>query len=350
MCDWRPVRQRHRPFLLDVAVGEIDQLDERVVGCKHPLGLRHLADLTVIAFDAVGHINKPADFPCILKIATRVGPVFPPGANYYRIFSVPFHGKVLRFRFRLLESRRPVYKLQVGKELFPVLACDILERVADLVYDAELYIRIGEHGVYRFGESLQAVDAGDKDVLDSAVLEVGKHSEPEVRALALGHVHSEQVLEPVAVHAEDIVDGPRHGGPFLVLHLVMDCIQPDDRIHVFEAAVAPGLDFRPDLVRDAADGFRGDGASVVFLDELGDVAGALPCGVQADNLVGKAFRKDGFALLDDFWLEGAVPVPRGFDFDGAVLARDGPCRRCPCFPQDDCPFRHRGPCSGTPRA
>ena len=38
---------------------------------------------------------------------------------------------------------------------------------------AKLHIRFGEHGVYRVREALQAVDAGDKDVLDSAILEVG---------------------------------------------------------------------------------------------------------------------------------------------------------------------------------
>ena len=135
-------------------------------------------------------------------------------------------------------------------------------------------------------------------------------------------VHSQKILEPVAVNAENVVDGAGHDSALLVLHLVVDGVEPDDRIDILETAVAPGLDFRPDLVRNVAYGFRRDGASVVFLDEAADVPGTLALGIQADNLVGQAFRRDGFALLDDLGFEGAVPVPRGFDFHGAVLALD----------------------------
>lgn len=266
----------------------------------------------MIAFDGVGRVNKPADFLGILKIAAQVGPVLLPGTDHDRVFLVPFCSKVFKFHFCLFKRLRLVYKLQVGKELLLVLARDILERVPNLVHYAKLHIRFGEHGVYCVREALQAVDAGDKDVLDSAILEVGKHTEPEVRPLTLRDVRSKKILAPVAINAENVVDGTGHDSAFLVLHLVMDGVEPDDRIDVFEAAVAPGLDFRPDLVRDVAYGFCGDGAAVVFLDKAADVTGALPCGVQADNLVGQAFCENCFALLELFLGLGHYRVKSSF--------------------------------------
>ena len=102
----------------------------------------------------------------------------------------------------------------------------------------------------------------------------------------------------------------------------MDGIEPNDRIDVFETAVAPSLNLGLYLVRDMAYGFCKDGTVVIFLDKAADVPGTLALGIQADNLVGQAFRKDGFALLNHFRFKGTVPVSRGFDFHGAVLALD----------------------------
>lgn len=134
----------------------------------------------MVPLDGVGRINKPADILGILKIAAQVGPVLLPGTNHNRIFFVPLRRKVSEFHFSLFKGLCLVYELQVGKELPLVLARDILERVPDLVYYAQLHIRLREHGVYRVREAFQAVDTCDQYVLDAAVLEVGKHAEPEV--------------------------------------------------------------------------------------------------------------------------------------------------------------------------
>lgn len=99
-------------------------------------------------------------------------------------------------------------------------------------------------------------------------------------------------------------------------------VVPDNWIDVFEASVASELDLWLDLVRDVAYCFRGDGAFVLFLDELAYVTGTLPCSVQVDNLVGQAFSKDGFVFLDNFGPRGAVPASRGVDFYGTILALD----------------------------
>ena len=107
----------------------------------------------MIAFDGVGRVNKLADFLGILKITTQVRPVFLPGTNDYRIFLVPFRGKIFKFHFSLFKRLRLVYKYQVGEELLLVFACDILERVPNLVYYAKLNVRFGEHRAYRVREA-----------------------------------------------------------------------------------------------------------------------------------------------------------------------------------------------------
>jgi hypothetical protein len=70
---------------------------------------------------------------------------------------------------------------------------DVLEAVADQVDDARLHDRLGEDRLDRLGESLQAVDAADQDVLHAALLELGEDLHPELRALGLLKPHPEHV-------------------------------------------------------------------------------------------------------------------------------------------------------------
>lgn len=69
----------------------------------------------------------------------------------------------------------------------------------------------------------------------------------------------------------------------------MDGVKPDDWVNIFETAAAPGLDLGPYAVRDVADSFCRHGASVVVLDELADVTGALAGRIEADDLVRESF-------------------------------------------------------------
>ena len=192
----------------------------------------------MVTLDGVGRVNKPADILGILKMAAQVGSVLLPGTDHNRIFFIPLRSKAFEFHYSLFKGLCLVYELQVGKELLLVLARDILERVSNLVHYAQLHVRLWEHGVYRVREAFQAVDARDQYVLDAAVLEVGKHAEPEVSPLALRDVHSQKILEPVAVNAENVVDGAGHDSALRVLHLVVDGVEPDDRIDILETAVA----------------------------------------------------------------------------------------------------------------
>jgi hypothetical protein len=58
---------------------------------------------------------------------------------------------------------------QVARDLLAVLFGDEAHGVADQVHDARLNPRVGEDGLDGLGEALEAVDAGDQDVLDAAL-------------------------------------------------------------------------------------------------------------------------------------------------------------------------------------
>ena len=57
---------------------------------------------------------------------------------------------------------------QRGGDLLEVAVVDVAQRRADEVHDAGLHPGLGEGRLDRVGEALQAVDAGDQDVLDAA--------------------------------------------------------------------------------------------------------------------------------------------------------------------------------------
>ena len=90
-----------------------------------------------------------------------------------------------------------------------MLAAHIPHGVAYLVHYAELYGSVGEHAADGIREALEPVDTAYHDVLNATVLQVCKHLQPEVRALALRNIHAEQVFATLLVNTQDVVYRPR---------------------------------------------------------------------------------------------------------------------------------------------
>ena len=67
--------------------------------------------------------------------------------------------------------------------------------------------RIGEHGGNRLGETLQAVDDGDQDVTEVAVLQLVHDAQPELGALGLLDPDTEDLFRPISKDTERDVDG-----------------------------------------------------------------------------------------------------------------------------------------------
>jgi len=135
------------------------------------------------------------------------------------------------------------------------------------VHHAELYLCLRVDGLYRLGEALQAIYAGDEDVLHSAVLQFGDDLHPELRALGFSGPHAEHFFQAVEVDPKGDIDGLVHDPP-LALDLHLKCIEVEDRIDGVEWAVkAAGLvDFRfHDLRHTAATRMADAGADAFTL-------------------------------------------------------------------------------------
>lgn len=55
-----------------------------------------------------------------------------------------------------------------------ILGGYVLERIAYLVYDAQLYVRLGEYAQDGIGKALEVVRTGYQYVLEPTVVQVGK--------------------------------------------------------------------------------------------------------------------------------------------------------------------------------
>ncbi len=73
---------------------------------------------------------------------------------------------------------------------------------SDGVHDAQLHLRFGKHRLDSFGKALQAVNAGDEDILDSPVLQLRHDLKPELRALGLTEPDAEHVFIARERHAD----------------------------------------------------------------------------------------------------------------------------------------------------
>jgi hypothetical protein len=95
-----------------------------------------------------------------------------------------------------------VDRLEISRDLLALAARDEAQAVTDQMDDARLHPRLGEHRLDRLREPFEPVDAGDQDVLDSALFEVGQDLQPELGALVFLEPHPEYVAPPVDVDTE----------------------------------------------------------------------------------------------------------------------------------------------------
>ena len=80
-------------------------------------------------------------------------------------------------------------------------------RIADEMNDAGLHDRRRKHGGDRLGKSLQAIDDGNQNVLDAAVLEFGHYAQPEFSAFRGLDPKAQDVLGSFRRDAKRNIDG-----------------------------------------------------------------------------------------------------------------------------------------------
>src|SRR5680860_1586629 len=126
----------------------------------------------------------------------------------------------------------------------------------------------------------------DKDVLNSVVLQLRHHGQPEFGTLVVGNPQAQNLAHTVPVDAEGNIDGlVLDHAAVRVADLDPQSIKNDDRIHPIQR---PGLPF-PDLVQHrvchTADQIWRHLQAVNFFEMGADIADRQTCCVETDDLV-----------------------------------------------------------------
>jgi hypothetical protein len=124
-------------------------------------------------------------------------------------YRAPLFGEIVEGRGCGVGVDGGVDRFHVSTQRVPVLLRRQPERVADQMDDAALHRGQRPHVADDLGQALEAVTDQEEHVVDPAVLEVGKHSHPELRALSSdAGPQTENVLVPGQSDADSSVDGP----------------------------------------------------------------------------------------------------------------------------------------------
>jgi hypothetical protein len=165
----------------------------------------------------------------------------------------------------------------------------------------------------RVGQALEPVADHHQHVTGAAVLDLGQHPQPVLRALAVAVLPGPQahdVALAVGGDAEDDVDGPV--GHVAVADLDVDDVDEQHRVNRVQR---PGLPLGQALqypVGDGADGVPGH-LRAVDLGQVGlDLAGGQALGDQGDHQVIHA-RQAPLPLGHDRRGEAGIPIPRHAD-------------------------------------
>ena len=167
--------------------------------------------------------------------------------------------------------------------------------------DAGLHPGLREDGFDRFGEPLQAVDAGDQHIGHTSAVQVVEHREPELRAFA--------VLPPDPERFAVALDGDPDGqvaGPAADRAVLADLdhqgVEVDDRVDRFQRPGAPGLDVLEHRVGDPADGVAADLDAIQARQMSGNIPDRHPAGVEVKHPLVEA-GQTGLALGHELRLE-----------------------------------------------
>src|SRR4051794_38956442 len=284
-----------------------------------PAGLGDFPELEVDGFYRVRGVHDFAEFGWVVQERDELGPGPAPHVDHAGVLAAPFGVEVLQGDLGSLDARRGVDRLHRLRDLLAVLIGHKPHRVTDHVHDAGLHDGFGKDAGDGVGEPGEAVAAGDQDVAQAAVAQLGEHGVPELRALGLGDPAAQGVLTAVDVDADDQVGGlDRHCA--LVSDLDPDPVDVDDRVHLVDRTVAPDLDFVGHHIGNVRHHFPGRCHAVHLEQVRFDVAGGHSAGVAGQHELVDLSDSPG-AFRHDPRLELSVPVARHGDRDRPVGRR-----------------------------
>ena len=91
----------------------------------------------------IGGIDGRTDIAGVFEVSGQGWPFAAPGLDNHRVFVPPLGFQLLQGRFGSIQRSDFIHALEVSHKGFLMLGGDILQRVADLVDDAQLYLGVG---------------------------------------------------------------------------------------------------------------------------------------------------------------------------------------------------------------
>src|SRR3954447_10845071 len=179
---------------------------------------------------------------------------------------------------------------------------------------------LGEGRLDGLGEALEAVDAGDEDVVDAAAAQVVEDGQPELGALGFLPPQAEDLALAVAGDPQGEVAGAALDRAVLT-DLHEHGVEVDDRIDRLQRPRAPRDHVVEDGVGDPADRVAPDVDAVELAQMRRDVTDRHPAGVEAEDLVVQP-RQPRLTLGDEPGLKAARAIPRGPDLNRPQIGAD----------------------------
>ena len=102
-----PVTQRHRPFLIDIGQGQIEQFQQRIVTGERSPVLDNLAQTHVYRLNRIGCVNHFSDIERVVKEWRDTRPVAAPGFDDGRLVSAPLSIEFIEPDGYLIVNVRP---------------------------------------------------------------------------------------------------------------------------------------------------------------------------------------------------------------------------------------------------
>src|SRR4051794_16301806 len=308
------------PFGVGLDDREVDELGGGLFVGEVAAGLDRLADLAVQALDRVGGVDGASELVGQREERGHVLPTGAPGTDGGRIPLAPLGVEALELGERRLGVRGGVDRAQRRDDLALVAVVDVAQRGADQVHDAGLHPRLGEDRLDGLGEALEAVDAGDQDVLDAAAAQIVEDGQPELGALGFLPPQAEDLALAVAADPQGEVAGAALDRAVLT-DLHEHAVEVDDRIDALERPRAPRDHVVEDGVGAPADRVAADVDTVELAQMRRDVPDRHPAGVEAEDLVVRP-RQPRLTLGHEPGLEAALAIPRGLDLNRAQIGAD----------------------------
>src|SRR5271155_1684148 len=148
---------------------------------KAPRVLMALRKLIFRLSMAFGRINDLADLRRKLEKWNHALPVPPPQSADRRIAFVPLGGERSQLPLRLVDGGRPVDRFQLLRHTLAFLPVHVVQTSPHQMHDAQLYRGLRIDRLDGLREALQSVHTGDEDILQTPVLQLGQHLQPELR-------------------------------------------------------------------------------------------------------------------------------------------------------------------------